>query len=81
MAYCEGVWPGTGDPLEFLLWLLHTLHVALGGTKREGSSEVHRIFQGAMRISTRKLPPASEVGVAMSVVAIEMVVLQSTGHV
>ena len=51
-----------GDPVEFLVWLLNTLHSALGGTKRLGSSEVHSIFQGTMRITTRKLPPASEVG-------------------
>lgn len=51
----------SGDPVEFLLWLLHTLHGALGGSKRPGSSVVHKIFQGAMKITTRKLPPASEV--------------------
>ena len=51
-----------GDPVEFLVWLLHTLHSALGGNRRPGSSEVHNIFQGTMRIYTRKLPPASEVG-------------------
>ncbi|CAI8006750.1 U4/U6.U5 tri-snRNP-associated protein 2 [Geodia barretti] len=49
-----------GDPVEFLVWLLHTLHSALGGNRRPGSSEVHNIFQGTMRIYTRKLPPASE---------------------
>ena len=48
--------------MEFLTWLLHTLHSALGGTKKSGSSVVHQIFQGTMRIMTRKLPPASEVG-------------------
>ena len=50
----------SGDPIEFLLWLLHTLHNALGGNKRHGSSVVHKIFQGHMKITTRKLPPASE---------------------
>ena len=48
--------------MEFLLWLLHTLHSALGGSKKTDSSQVHRIFQGAMRIYSRKLPPTSEVG-------------------
>lgn len=48
-----------GDPIEFLSWLLNTLHTALGGTKRKSSS-VHEVFQGAMKIYSRKLPPPSE---------------------
>ena len=27
-----------GDPIEFLSWLLNTLHKALGGTKKSNSS-------------------------------------------
>ncbi|XP_064404591.1 ubiquitin carboxyl-terminal hydrolase 39-like isoform X2 [Halichondria panicea] len=49
-----------GDPIEFLSWLLNTLHRALGGSKRRESSIIYKVFQGAMNIFTRKLPPASE---------------------
>ena len=34
-------WPylSTGDPVEFLSWLLNTLHLALGGSKKAHSSK------------------------------------------
>jgi U4/U6.U5 tri-snRNP-associated protein 2 len=46
-----------GDPVEFMSWLLNTLHYALCAGKRKGKSIVHETFQGEMKIYTRKLPP------------------------
>jgi len=42
------------DPMDFLAWLLNALHTALGGTKKGGSSVIHRALQGTVRISTLK---------------------------
>lgn len=50
-----------GDPIEFVSWLLNTLHYALCSGKRKGKSIVHETFQGEMKIYTRKLPPPTEV--------------------
>ena len=74
-----------GDPIDFMCWLLNTLHTALGGSKKPDSSTVtytpalvscdvyyiigivYKVFQGAMRIHTRKLPPQLEVGIVYKV--------------
>ena len=50
-----------GDPVEFLSWLLNTLHYALCAGKRKLKSQVYQTFQGEMKIYTRKLPPPTEV--------------------
>ena len=50
-----------GDPLEFLSWLLNTLHYALCAGKRKGKSIVQDTFQGEMKIRTRKLLPQIDV--------------------
>ena len=51
-----------GDPVEFMSWLLNTLHYALcAGKRKSRSSIVHETFQGEMKIYTRKLPPQTEV--------------------
>ena len=42
------------DPMDFLAWLLNALHLALGGSKRPGSSIIHNTFQGSVRVSTHK---------------------------
>lgn len=47
-----------GDPVAFLSWLLNTLHMSLGGTKRSTSSIIYRTFQGRMRVHSRKILPA-----------------------
>ncbi|KAK2520014.1 ubiquitin carboxyl-terminal hydrolase 39 [Columba livia] len=53
-----------GDGVEFLSWFLNALHSALGGTKRKKKTIVTDVFQGSMRIFTKKLPhpdlPAEE---------------------
>ncbi|KAK2510503.1 Usp39 [Columba guinea] len=52
------------DGVEFLSWFLNALHSALGGTKRKKKTIVTDVFQGFMRIFTKKLPhpdlPAEE---------------------
>ncbi|XP_070544244.1 ubiquitin carboxyl-terminal hydrolase 39-like isoform X2 [Ptychodera flava] len=47
-----------GDPVEFMSWFLNTLHQALNGGKGRDSSIIYKTFQGAMKIYSRKLPPA-----------------------
>ncbi|KAL1495626.1 hypothetical protein AB1Y20_016493 [Prymnesium parvum] len=42
------------DPMDFLAWLLNALHTALGGTKKQGSSIIHKTFQGTVKITTHK---------------------------
>ena len=37
-----------------LAWLLNSLHAALGGTRKPGSSVIHQALQGKVRILTRK---------------------------
>lgn len=49
-----------GDPVEFLSWLLNTLHLALGGSKKAHSSLIYDTFQGTMTVYSRKLPPPSD---------------------
>lgn len=38
------------DPVEFMSWLLNTLHLDLGGTKKQNSSIVYRCFQGELEV-------------------------------
>ena len=33
------------DPMDFLGWLLNALHAGLGGTRKPGSSIIHKAFQ------------------------------------
>jgi U4/U6.U5 tri-snRNP-associated protein 2 len=39
---------------EFMTWFLHQLHVGTGGTKKAGSSIVHKVFQGKIRVTTKQ---------------------------
>lgn len=39
---------------EFMAWLLHQLHVGLGGTKKPKSSIIHKVFQGRVQVTTRQ---------------------------
>ncbi|KAJ3334342.1 hypothetical protein HDU76_000035 [Blyttiomyces sp. JEL0837] len=43
------------DAIDFLAWFLNSLHTGLGGGKKAGSSIIHRIFQGELRIESQKL--------------------------
>uniref|UniRef100_A0A8C7D3F3 Ubiquitin carboxyl-terminal hydrolase 39 n=1 Tax=Oncorhynchus kisutch TaxID=8019 RepID=A0A8C7D3F3_ONCKI len=44
-----------GDAVDFLSWFMNALHGALGGTKKKPSS-LTKVFQGSMRIFSKKLP-------------------------
>ena len=44
-----------GDPVEFLGWLVNTLHRDLGGTKKRGSSVIYSTFQGKVQIETQQV--------------------------
>ncbi|MFT7805120.1 U4/U6.U5 tri-snRNP-associated protein 2 [Arapaima gigas] len=52
-----------GDAVDFLSWFLNALHGALGGTRKKPSC-ITKVFQGSMRIFSKKLPhpdlPAEE---------------------
>uniref|UniRef100_A0A669QFH2 ubiquitinyl hydrolase 1 n=1 Tax=Phasianus colchicus TaxID=9054 RepID=A0A669QFH2_PHACC len=51
-----------GDGVDFLSWFLNALHSALGGTKKKKKTIVTDVFQGSMRIFTKKLPHPDLVG-------------------
>ncbi|WWC87774.1 uncharacterized protein L201_002666 [Kwoniella dendrophila CBS 6074] len=44
-----------GDPVEFLSWLINTLHRDLGGTKKSNSSIIYKTFQGKVQIQTQQV--------------------------
>nr|ADE77307.1 unknown [Picea sitchensis] len=41
------------DPVEFMSWLLNTLHADLGGTKKSNSSIIYKCFQVVLLIKLR----------------------------
>ena len=54
-----------GDPIEFLSWLLNSLHLTLNGTKSATSSIIYKTFQGRMKIYTKKIPPVDVVSLIL----------------
>lgn len=44
-----------GDPVEFLGWIVNTLHRDLGGTKKRNSSIIYSAFQGKVQIQTQQI--------------------------
>lgn len=44
-----------GDPVEFLGWLVNTLHRDLGGSKKRNSSIIYSTFQGKVQIETQQI--------------------------
>ncbi|WWC97060.1 hypothetical protein V866_003937 [Kwoniella sp. B9012] len=44
-----------GDPVEFLSWLINTLHRDLGGNKKKNSSIIYKSFQGQVQIQTQQV--------------------------
>jgi hypothetical protein len=46
-----------GDPIEFLSWLINSLHITLNGTKNSNSSIIYKTFQGQMKVYTKKIAP------------------------
>ncbi|KAM0748779.1 cysteine proteinase [Meredithblackwellia eburnea MCA 4105] len=51
-----------GDPLEFLGWLLNTLHRDLGGSKKSRSSIIYSTFQGEVRVDDQQVISTGESG-------------------
>ncbi|PIA13973.1 cysteine proteinase [Coemansia reversa NRRL 1564] len=49
-----------GDPFEFLVWLLNTMHIDLAGTRKMGSSPIYRTFQGELLATFQKLEHTKE---------------------
>ena len=44
------------DPVDFLSWFLNNLHLGLGGSKtRPGTSLIHSIFQGRVKIESQEI--------------------------
>lgn len=39
---------------ELMAWFLHQLHLGTGGGKKQGSSIVHKVFQGDVQVTTRQ---------------------------
>lgn len=51
------------DPAEFLMWFLTSLHTALGGKPNvNGSSIIHRIFQGNLHSESQKITARANAG-------------------
>lgn len=49
------------DPVEFLSWFLHNLHLALGGSKTKPlSSIIQRTFQGKLRMESQVITAKSD---------------------
>ncbi|KAJ1729571.1 U4 U6.U5 tri-snRNP-associated protein, partial [Coemansia sp. Benny D160-2] len=46
------------DAFEFLTWLLNTLHLDLGGTRKRASSIIYQTFQGEIGVVSQKLEHA-----------------------
>jgi U4/U6.U5 tri-snRNP-associated protein 2 len=48
------------DPINFLSWILNSLHAGLSGSKKANSSIIYRSIRGSMRIFSRKMIPVSK---------------------
>ncbi|KAJ2886521.1 U4 U6.U5 tri-snRNP-associated protein [Coemansia aciculifera] len=45
----------SGDAFELLTWLLNTLHMDLGGSRKSDSSVVYKAFRGELSVATQQL--------------------------
>ncbi|KAM0335687.1 hypothetical protein ACHAQA_000737 [Verticillium albo-atrum] len=51
------------DPIDFLSWFLNNIHLGLGGSKtKPGSSMVHRIFQGKLKVESQAITARADAG-------------------
>jgi U4/U6.U5 tri-snRNP-associated protein 2 len=51
------------DPVEFLIWFLNNLHLALGGSKgKPGSSMIQQVFQGRLKIESQAITSKADAG-------------------
>lgn len=51
------------DPVEFLSWFLNNMHLVLGGSKtKPGTSIIHHVFQGKLKIESQKITAKADAG-------------------
>ncbi|KAL8739770.1 MAG: hypothetical protein Q9190_007460 [Brigantiaea leucoxantha] len=51
------------DPVDFLSWFLNNMHLALGGSKtKPGTSIIHRVFQGRLKVESQQITPKADAG-------------------
>ncbi|MCJ1471835.1 hypothetical protein MMC13_000476 [Lambiella insularis] len=51
------------DPVDFLNWFLNNVHFALGGSKtKPGTSIIHRIFQGKLKVESQQITAKADAG-------------------
>jgi U4/U6.U5 tri-snRNP-associated protein 2 len=51
------------DPVDFLSWFLNHLHLALGGSKtRPGTSIIHKVFQGKLKVESQQITAKADAG-------------------
>ncbi|KAL8730422.1 MAG: hypothetical protein Q9166_004060 [cf. Caloplaca sp. 2 TL-2023] len=51
------------DPVDFLRWFLNNMHLALGGSKtKPGTSIIHRVFQGKLKIESQQITAKADAG-------------------
>lgn len=51
------------DPVDFLSWFLNNMHLALGGSKsKPGTSIIHRVFQGKLKIESQRITAKADAG-------------------
>ena len=51
------------DPVDFLSWFLNNMHLALGGSKtRPGTSIIHKIFQGKLKVESQQITAKADAG-------------------
>lgn len=51
------------DPVDFLSWFLNNTHLALGGSKsKPGTSIIHRVFQGKLKIESQRITAKADAG-------------------
>jgi len=51
------------DPVDFLSWFLNNMHLALGGSKtKPGTSIIHGIFQGKLKVESQQITAKADVG-------------------
>lgn len=48
------------DPINFLSWILNSLHTGLNGSKKANSSILYRSMRGSMKIFSRKVIPVGK---------------------
>ena len=53
------------DPAQFLAFMLHNLHVDIGGTKKNGSSIIYKTIQGMLQMEVQQIISRADKGDGM----------------